>query len=755
ALTRKVSGPEEFDAKVKSAASGLCLDLNAYSIDNDYPLQQWDCADTENQRVWFDTIADESSYRLRLQHSGKCLEPAYHEAGAEVRQWVCHRGDYERPDVSVRAQHWQVNALGGGHYSLISVDSNLALTTHGSDRGSKLTLEPWTNDSSQRFKFESRHNHPSNPADMGTWGPLIAWPHVPVHAAVTPDNTIVTWASNELDDYPQATGSKFSWSSVYDPASNSFLETNNPAHDMFCAGTSLLEDGSLLASGGNPRAAETSHFDPQSNRWTLAPYMRQQRWYGTNVVTGSGDVFSTFAKGAQEVPELFSVGANAWHDVPGADMSLLRDDQDLANTIRGNSSAEMQWYSFMHTAPDGRVFQSGPTDTMHWFNTEGPGDTESAGSRGGEEARNRQFGSAVMYDVGKLLISGGSDPMVSGELSPDGRRSDMGATDTAMTIDISGATPLIETVEPMNSRRANHNAVVLPTGEVYVVGGTEWGLLFDDRYSAWWPEIWNPESRKWRTVAALSTPRTYHSWALLLRDGRVLSGGGGLCGDCSANHPDAQIYTPPYLYDSDGHLALRPEIISGSTETTVGGYLNFQTDGPVAKFNMVRLSSVTHSINTDQRFISLETESLGDQLYIAQLSSNVNVMIPGMYWVFAVNDLGVPSEGHLLQVKSTAKLELLTGFNALDDIQATIGSPIDIQLPTTGLDQNQLTFSAIGLPDGLQLDASTGRLHGTLTKESEGSMLISVADGAVQTTVRLHYRVGEVKSNISTGAFGS
>ena len=759
ALTRSAdSNPVEYDALLKSVSSGKCLEMYAYATDNDDPVSQWGCNNTNNQRIWVDTIADSTAYRLRFQHSGKCFEPASSQVGAEVGQWVCHNGDYERPAIAANAQHWNINYLGNDKYKIINVQSGLALSLSEAalDKDVRFKLKPWAGALNQQFQFASRNEHITDPSVVGSWGKLIAWPHVPVHAAVTPSNTIVTWASNELDDYPQTTGVKFSWSSVYDPASDSFLETNNPAHDMFCAGTTLLEDGSLLASGGNPRASETSHFDPQSNSWSLSSYMSQQRWYGTNVVTGNGDVFSTFAKGAQEIPELYSTKEGGWHNVPDADMSVLRDEQDLTNAVRGNSSAEVQWYSFMHTSPDGRIFQSGPTETMHWFDTEGQGGVEEAGSRLGESL-NRQFGSAVMYDVGKLLVSGGSDPSIDTEFSTDGRDVRMGATATAMTIDINGASPAIEPVDPMLARRANHNAVVLPNGEVYVVGGTEWGLLFDDRYSVWWPEIWNPDSRQWRTVAALSTPRTYHSWALLLQDGRVLSGGGGLCGDCSANHPDAQIYSPPYLYGANGQLATRPQILQGTTETRVGGLLTFSTDKPVSKLSMIRLSSVTHSINNDQRFISLEAEALSSNLYVAQLNSNVNVMIPGMYWVFAIDSEGVPSEGHRVQVKSTPGLQvpLLESIVPAGGLQVSVGESINLQLPTGEFDQDNLVFSAVGLPQGLHLDSETGRLTGAFTQQGEGSFIISATDGSVQATERLNYHVSSGNGSISAGgSFG-
>ncbi len=744
ALQRSITAaPVEFDALLKNRASGRCLDVSAYAFGNDHPVQQWDCSDTENQRVWADSVAGSTAHRLHFKHSGKCLEPAEPvAAGQQVRQWVCHSGDYQRPSVDAAAQHWYLNSTGPNEYNIIHVNTGLALTSSGAANGDIFKVAPWTGADAQRFGFESVNSHNTAPAEVGSWGKLIAWPHVPVHAAVTPDNHLVTWASNERDDYAQSTNGNYSWSSVYNLANDSFVSSNNTTHDMFCAGTTLLENGNLLASGGNPRAFESSLFDVSSKSWSLDAYMSQQRWYGTNVVTGSGDVLSSFAKGAQQAAELYSVADGSWRTLPGADMTPLRDEQDTSNSQRLNASAELQWYSFMHTSPDGRVFQSGPMKNMHWFDVAGQGGVQGAGTRAAS-SRNRQFGSAVMYDVGKLLLSGGSDPTVDDQLSRDGRGILMGATRSAMTIDISGAAPEVQAVASMNERRANHNAVVLPNGEVYVVGGTEWGLLFDDHYSTWWPEIWNPSTRQWRNAAALSTPRNYHSWAILLQDGRVMVGGGGLCGDCSSNHPDAQIYSPPYLYKAGGVLATRPQITAADVSARVGGVLSFTTDTPISAINLVRLSSVTHSINTDQRFIPLDIQQMGEKLYAATLSSNVNVLIPGMYWAFAIDQWGVPSEGHLLQLRTTDALAYnpLSSLTPSGGLQFSAGGAVHLDIPTEDFDSGAVVVSAMGLPQGLALDQSAAVISGSLQAEGEGSFIISLSDGSVQRTERIGYTV--------------
>ncbi|HUK64221.1 MAG TPA: galactose oxidase-like domain-containing protein, partial [Dongiaceae bacterium] len=164
-------------------------------------------------------------------------------------------------------------------------------------------------------------------------------------------------------------------------------------------------------------------------------------------------------------------------------------------------------------------------------------------------------------------------------------------------------------------------------------------------------EIYNPQLNQWRTVASMSVPRTYHSTAVLLKDARVLSAGGGACGSgCTVNHLDGQIYTPPYLYASNGSLASRPAITAAPAIGHAGGSINVLATGTIAKFSMVRLSATTHAINTDQRYLPIAFTANGGGSYTLQLESNPNVLLPGYYWIFAVDSAGVPSVGQTFQV---------------------------------------------------------------------------------------------------------
>jgi galactose oxidase len=77
-------------------------------------------------------------------------------------------------------------------------------------------------------------------------------------------------------------------------------------------------------------------------------------------------------------------------------------------------------------------------------------------------------------------------------------------------------------------------------------------------------EIWSPDTQSFRVDAPTAVPRTYHSSAVLVPDGRVFVGGGGLCGvNCTVNHPDAEMYSPGYLFNANGTPADRPTISLG------------------------------------------------------------------------------------------------------------------------------------------------------------------------------------------------
>ena len=272
-------------------------------------------------------------------------------------------------------------------------------------------------------------------------------------------------------------------------------------------------------------------IDPVANAWTALPGMNAGRWYPTATVLANGDVLvvsgsvdTTF--GNDPVPQVFQIGSGTWRN-------LTQLSQEL--------------YPMMLLAPNGKVFNPAPTQTTRYLDAAGSGTWSPVANRAGPY---RDYGSAVMYAPGKVLVMGGGDP----------------PTNTAEVIDLNQQSPTWRptrnppsnpagVVTRMAFARRQLNATLLPDGTVLVTGGTSSPGFSDPAGAVHAAELWNPTTEQWTTLASSSgIPRVYHSTALLLPDGRVLSMGGNTFKD--GRFPDTtthEIYSPPYLFNDMGN----------------------------------------------------------------------------------------------------------------------------------------------------------------------------------------------------------
>jgi galactose oxidase len=161
-------------------------------------------------------------------------------------------------------------------------------------------------------------------------------------------------------------------------------------------------------------------------------------------------------------------------------------------------------------------------------------------------------------------------------------------------------------------------------------------------------EIWDPATETFTLLEAKhQTPRTYHSVGVLLPDGRVFTGGGGLCGArCDVNHLDAEIFNPPYLFDADGKLAPRPNITISSQIAINGASLQVTASEQLMMVSMIRMGTATHSVNTDQRRIELcgpFTSPCSVSPVTVTIPLDPGVALAGYWMVFGVNAAGTPS----------------------------------------------------------------------------------------------------------------
>lgn len=497
---------------------------------------------------------------------------------------------------------------------------------------------PWTSIAELNI-YAANYNPPPN--GLGKWGPTINFPIVPVAASLEAHTwSVLTWSSYNYATFTGGSGGQ-TWTATYNPYTNIVSDglVKNTDHDMFCPGVSLDFNGRTMITGGN-NAQRTSIYDPNSNTWISGPNMQISRGYQASATMSDGRTFVIGGSwsGGQggKNGEVYNPATGAWTRLPRALVGpmLTRDAQGV---YRADN------HGWLFGWKDGCVFQAGPSVAMNWYCTAGGGSQVAAGNRGSDT--DSMCGNAVMYDAlnGKILTVGGS-------INYQGSQ----ATSNAhiITIDIADQKPTVESFSGMWYERIFHNSVVLPNGEVFITGGQGFGNPFSDAEAALTPEMWNPNTRAFVKMAPNSIPRTYHSWALLMLDGTVLSGGGGLCGTCSTNHFDAQVYTPPYLLKGDNTPANRPVVnyMSGWT-VGLGGSLTIGLNQGVSSMAMIRYGSATHTVDTDQRRIALTFRNDGGNRYTFTVPTNPGVVLPGYWMVFAMNSAGVPAIAQTIQVK--------------------------------------------------------------------------------------------------------
>ena len=552
-------------------------------------------------------------------------------------------------------------------------------------------------------------------AQFGFWSDVIEWPHIAVTAASLPDGRVLTFSSFGRQKFVGGNGKEFTYAATWDPESGDIIEHNHHSHDLFAAHLTLLEDGRLLVNGGNNRVPTTSFFNYKTNQWTKGAPMKRGRWYPTTVSLPNGSVFTALGTAGGQYPELWTE-AQGWKVLTGINLQKPILDYE--------SYYEREWWPLFHIDPRGKVFHSGPTPTMHAIDTKGLGSIKKVGTE--NHAWYPKHGTTVMYDEGKLLVAGGA-------IAGNNQKS----TNKAMVIDINGATPVVNPIEPMKFARKFHNGVILPNGEVLVIGGNTSGIKFSDSGTILAPEIWNPDTKKWRTVASMSVPRNYHSVALLLKDGRVFSSGGGLCAPCAADHPNTQIYSPPYLYDEKGKLAHRPIISNAPDSIKHGQILNLHSDNDITLFSMVKMSSTTHAINTDLRFLKVPFKAIGQGEYELTMHANRNVLTPGFWMLYAINSKGVPSVAKIIQVKTQ-------GAPIIKQPQSQahrIGSKVSLTISAEDPNNETLTYSANNLPQGLSIDASTGEITGTVNQKERKTVTVSVTNSSIKSEISFDWQV--------------
>jgi len=470
-------------------------------------------------------------------------------------------------------------------------------------------------------------------------------------------------------------------------------------HDLYVLGG---RDGSGAITGDVRKVHAILHSNEGSGqgKWVDMPDL-------TVPVTGAS-AFIWDDANYSRVPEVFSMSGSTstWTPLPGA--NLLQP-----------------WYPFLFLAkpttdatPKPQVFAAGPMRKSYWFTTDGAGTVTA-------KSDTSQFigGSAVMYEPGRIMKSGSRDAPFQG----DGMNHALKRT---QTIDLNATTPTwVEQTSQMAFGRVNENLVLLPSGQALCTGGTGELNNSNPTDAVRWPQIWTPPASgmqgTWGPILrADPLIRDYHNSALLLGDGRVLTGGANWCtnfdDDCDDNDQKMEVFSPPYLFASNDAVRTRPRILSVEGLLKPGDTFTVITDVAIDEVTLVRGGSVTHGFDQGQLFVRptyVSTPSGSPPRKTYQLPANGYEVPPVFYQLFALKD-GMPSISRWIHIRATGQSKV-----GLSDI----GDPVRPAVVALSISQppycagETITFTCVtpaedstlgGVPDWYELRVSPSLMTG-------------------------------------------
>ncbi|HEX8703573.1 MAG TPA: galactose oxidase-like domain-containing protein [Myxococcaceae bacterium] len=506
---------------------------------------------------------------------------------------------------------------------------------------------------------------------------------LPIHAALLHNGKVLYFGGSQYSiqpgepRYEEAADSTRLWNpSTHDVELEGSPMRADPhpltrVHDLFCCGHALLPDGQLLVAGGyagvharggfdtNPGLRNTAIYSPSTRQWTATGDMTRNpaqpgaldtggSWYPTLLTLPSGKVVSMLGFPAIEdlrenntTVEVFDPSTGGW----------VNQNSDVPTP----SSRKGPAYPRLHLLPDGRVFSTTPFTGVSGSEPErcytwDP--ATRAWSALVPAPEGFKFGDWSNLHTSVLLPLRASEGYRARLLA-------VGASKPQL-LDLGQPQPAWQPTGPRvlegDPPRDNCCAVLLPTGQVLVLGGHfSEGHDHDGgthaRHVILTVELYDPFTNRWQIVADAQVTREYHTVALLLPDGRVWTAGSQK--ECAPGLQNRElrieVFSPPYFF-----RRARPTISNAPLDLTPGASQPFSISTPqagkVTRVTLVRCGSTTHGYDADQRCIELSILSRSATSVQVAAPPNNNVAPPGYYLLFVIDGDSVPSVGHSVKI---------------------------------------------------------------------------------------------------------
>jgi len=428
---------------------------------------------------------------------------------------------------------------------------------------------------------------------------------------------------------------------IWNPATGEIRMPTPPTDNLYCCGHSFLSDGKLLAVGGggengqspnpnfgwkfDPTNGPAGTWEPTRDSSSARTYMSHGRWYPTLVTLGYEPGRVLIASGHPSQMEIY--------DETSGTFSLVTTPAD-----RNFSPL----YPGLHMLPGGEIFHA-------------PVGFRSGGSAPGDDPSNDASAyfdftaplAGSWTDLGPCDRTKGMSALLLSPTFPFAQVMVVGGGNLARSstwqmINLSTLSPSwgpeqnlpMAAGQTAPTSRVNVNVVLLPDGTVFVSGGASAGE------PTW---IYDPTTNAWSEMAEAPRERKYHSHAVLLPTGEVMS--------CGWTSNSIDIFRPPYLATG----GTRPVIDSIPPLVHHGHELVIQTSqaSSIQKVVLVRPMAPTHNTDSEQRVIRLQFYASGPDTLTATAPNgwHPHAIAPrGYYMLFIIDSNGVPSEAKFIQL---------------------------------------------------------------------------------------------------------
>lgn len=479
------------------------------------------------------------------------------------------------------------------------------------------------------------------------------------------DPVIHTWSTSTLASGSPSPGPRAQHAMALKPGFTKLVE-NGPDHVIAYVFGGIESDGSLSDELWELRLARdgSSHswVDMSASITSIAARKRASMIYydayPTTVVVMGGELASGAWDATAYEKELFH-DQQQWRVRGAAPQALrghaaIREPKELTemqaevyDPVAATWSAMgaprfLFSYHMMFNGPDGKLYVPGPIFSQQSSNLRLDPATGQWSPYGGNTSWIDSGTGALLRP--DLVMKCGQH-FGNSEASPNSATLQLGLA----------SADWVPAVNPMGLGRRNHTVTVLPTGEAIVTGGDRLTTsendpapadprrrpeLFDPTYEdnglrGWW---YGANAGESVLLAEEPVARSHHSSALLLPDGRILSGGGH--DSHNAIKKKVDMYSPPYLYRADGGAAPRPRLLGAQDRITWGQTFEVACPQTVVAAALVRPGAATHTFNHDQRHVPLEVVSqVGHRVTLRfPLGTTQHHAPPGQYYLFVMGD---------------------------------------------------------------------------------------------------------------------